>query len=247
MKNGLRPTNDDPYKTDDRRRTQQIIICLFLAIAAVYWQTAGHEFVYYDDRTYISNNENISGLTSENIIWAFTASRASNWHPVTCLSHMLDYQLYGLNPKGHHLTNVLFHIVNAILLFLVLRRMTGALWQSALVAALFALHPLNVESVAWAAERKNVLSSFFWLATMWAYIGYVEKKSVRRYGLVFLFLALGLMSKPMLVTLPFVLLMMDYWPLGRLKPGEKGENISRLIIEKVPLLALAVGSSVVTN
>jgi len=229
-------------------KTKQTIICLLLAAAifAVYWQTLGHEFVHYDDRKYISQNENISGLTWENIVWAFTASRASHWHPVTWLSHMLDYQLYGLNPKGHHLTNVLFHIANAMLLFLVVQRMTGALWQSAFVAALFAIHPLNVESVAWAAERKNVLSAFFWLTAMWAYISYVEKKSVLRYGLVFLLLALGLMSKPMLVTLPFVFLMLDYWPLGRWKPGGKGEGISRLIIEKVPLMALAVGSSVIT-
>ena len=172
---------------------------------------------------------------------------------------MLDYQFYGLNPKGHHLTNLLFHIANTLLLFLVLLRMTGALWQSCFVAALFALHPLNVESVAWVAERKNVLSTFFWILTMWAYVHYVEKPGVKRYGLVALFFALGLMSKPMLVTLPFVLLMMDYWPLGRLKfAQEKGHNeitgeytgkrldIWSLVREKIPLFLLTAGLSITT-
>jgi tetratricopeptide (TPR) repeat protein len=200
-----------------------------------------------------------AGLTSESVKWAFTTSHPPYWHPVTWLSHILDYQLYGLNPKGHYLTNLFFHITNSLLLFLVLFRLTGAIWQSAFVAAMFAFHPLNVESVAWLAERKNVLSTLFWLMTMWAYIHYAEKPTVKRYGLVFLFFAMGLMSKPMLVTLPFVLLLLDYWPLRRLKFGQErgGSEISekntakmsevfRLVLEKIPLFLLTIGSSIVT-
>ena len=168
---------------------------------------------------------------------------------------MLDFQLYGSHPKGHLLINLLIHIANALLLFLVLFRMTGALWQSGFVAAMFALHPFNVESVAWVAERKNVLSTFFWLLTMWAYIHYVEKPGLKRYGLIALFFTLGLMSKPMLVTLPFVLLMLDFWPLGRwrfLPESEKnkasngGEKFSKLIREKIPFFIIVVGSSIIT-
>ena len=246
--------------TDETDRTMKIAICIFLAVAtlAVYWQIQDHEFLYFDDNQYITDNLNVkTGFTRESIIWAFTASHAANWHPVTWLSHMLDYQLYELHPKGHLLTNLFFHIANALLLFTVLLRMTGALWQSGFVAALFALHPFNVESVAWVAERKNVLSTLFWLLTMWAYIRYAEKPTVKKYGLVVLFLALGLMSKPMLVTLPFVLLLLDYWPLGRWRTEdqtgvglpERSENqasLSFLIWEKVPLLVLAVGSSITT-
>ncbi|MBT3183176.1 MAG: tetratricopeptide repeat protein [Nitrospina sp.] len=238
----------------------KIAICIFLVVAtlAVYWQIQDHEFLYFDDNQYVTDNLNVkTGFTRESIVWAFTTSHAANWHPVTWLSHILDYQLYGLHPKGHLLTNLLIHIANALLLFTVLLRMTGALWQSGFVAALFALHPFNVESVAWAAERKNVLSTLFWLLTTWAYIRYTEKPTVKKYGWVALFLALGLMSKPMLVTLPFVLLLLDYWPLKRWKaddqvgasPPRQSQNqtsLSFLILEKVPLLALAVGSSITT-
>ena len=240
----------------------KIAICILLVVStfAVYSQVQDHEFLNYDDDVYVTENPHIkNGLTRESVIWAFTTSHHANWFPMTWLSHILDYQFYGLNPKGHHLTNLLFHIASALILFIVLLRMTGALWQSCFVAALFALHPLNVESVAWVAERKNVLSTFFWLLTMWAYIHYVEKPGIKRYGLVALFFALGLMSKPMLVTLPFVLLMMDYWPLKRLEFGqEKGNdeitgeykgkrlNIWRLIREKIPLFLLAAGSSIAT-
>lgn len=235
-------------------------ICVFLMITtlAVYWQVQDHKFLNYDDPAYVTDNSNVKkGLTSENVHWAFTTDHFSNWHPVTWLSHMLDYQIYGPHPKGHHLTNLLFHIANTLLLFLVLLRMTGALWQSGFVAALFALHPFNVESVAWIAERKNVLSTFFWLLTLWAYVRYVEKPNARRYGLVALLMTLGLMSKSMLVTLPFVLLMMDYWPLRRLKL-EQGNNQStgkhigrrsdiwRLVREKIPLLILATGAGIAT-
>jgi len=245
--------------TNETDKTMKIAICIFLVVAtlAVYWQIQDHEFLYFDDNQYVTENLNVkTGFTRESIIWAFTTSYA-DWHPMTWLSHMLDYQLYGLHPKGHLLTNLLIHTVNVLLLFTVLLRMTGALWQSGFVAALFALHPFNVESVAWVAERKNVLSTLFWFLTMWAYIRYAEKPTIKKYCLVALFLALGLMSKPMLVTLPFVLLLLDYWPLRRWKTDdqtradlpkqpENQTSLSFLIWEKVPLLALVVGSSITT-
>ena len=226
----------------------KIAICIFLAIStfAVYSQVQDHEFINYDDDKYVTNNEYVkAGFTRDSVGWALTTSYNSNWHPMTWFSHMLDAQLFGPNPKGHHLTNLLFHIANVLLLFLVLLRMTGALWQSGFVAALFALHPLNVESVAWVAERKNVLSTFFWLLTMWAYIRYAQKTNLKRYSLVILFFAMGLMSKPMLVTLPFVLLLLDYWPLRRLQ-SDRRTAISRLVYEKIPLLVLVAGSVVTT-
>jgi len=197
----------------------------------------------FDDTKYLTSNWNIkAGLTKESIVWAFSTSYASNWHPVTWLSHILDYELYGMEPFGHHLTSLIFHITNTLLLFGVLLKMTGALWRSALVAILFALHPLNVESVAWVSERKNVLSTFFLLLTLWAYVKYVDKKNAGNYLLVVLFLALGLMSKPMLVTLPFVLLLLDFWPLKRFSEVRP----SRLVLEKVPLFILLIGSCVAT-
>ena len=161
----------------------------------------------------------------EAIRWAFTTGHAGNWHPLTWISHMLDIQLFGLNPQGHHLMNLFFHIANTLLLFFVLHRMTKALWQSAFVAALFALHPLHVESVAWVAERKDVLSTFFWMLTMGAYCYYVERPGLRRYLPVLLLFALGLMAKPMLVTLPFVLLLLDYWPLRRFEENKSNHTI----------------------
>ena len=236
----------------------KFIICIFLVIStlAVYWQVKDHEFINYDDNRYITGNGHVqAGLTGESIVWAFTTSYASNWHPMTWLSHMLDYELYGDRPKGHLLTNVFLHITNTLLLFMVLFRLTGAIWQSAFVAVLFALHPLNVGSVAWAAERKNVLSTLFWLLTMWTYISYVNKPSIKKYGWVALFLALGLMSKPMLVTLPFVLLLLDYWPLrrwnikntnGSIERTTNSVPLSRLILEKIPLLLLVIGSITTT-
>jgi len=226
----------------------KIAICIFLAVStfAVYSQVQDHDFINYDDDKYVTNNEYVkAGFTRDSVGWALTTSYNSNWHPMTWLSHMLDAQLFGPNSKGHHLTNLLFHIANVLLLFLVLLRMTGALWQSGFVAALFALHPLNVESVAWVAERKNVLSTFFWLLTMWAYIRYAQKTNLKRYSLVILFFAMGLMSKPMLVTLPFVLLLLDYWPLRRLQ-SDRRTAISRLVYEKIPLLVLVAGSVVTT-
>jgi TPR repeat protein len=231
-----------------------------VATFCVYSQVHDHEFINFDDDVYITNNVNVKGgLTSKSISWAFTNAHFGGAIPLTMLSFILDYELYGLNPTGYLLTNLFFHIANALLLFLVLFRMTGTIWQSAFVAAMFAFHPLNVESVAWIAERKNVLSTLFWLLTMWAYIRYADKPTIKRYGLVFLFFTLGLMSKPMLVTLPFVLLLLDYWPLRRLKFGEKRDSnevskkktaqkseIFRLVLEKVPLFLLAMGSSILT-
>ena len=196
----------------------KIFICLFLigATLAVFWALKNNEFVNLDDNVYVTENLYVqAGLTFKGLSWAFTTTHASNWHPLTWLSHMLDCQLFGLKPTGHHLTSLLLHIVNTLLLFLVLRRMTGALWRSSFVAALFALHPLHVESVAWVAERKDVLSTFFWMLTMWTYIRYVERPRLDRYLLVLVSFVPGLMAKPMLVTLPFVLLLQDYWPLGR--------------------------------
>ncbi len=265
MKNNLRN-----LKSEIRNINPDILICLFLVIAtlAVYWQVRNHEFVAYDDGLYVTENPYVrAGLTSESILWAFTATHANNWHPLTWLSHMLDVELYGMNPGQHLMTNVLFHIANTLLLFLTLSRMTGqgipltpSLWQSAFVAALFALHPLHVESVAWVAERKDVLSTFFWMLTMLSYAWYVERPGIDRYLPVFLFFMLGLMAKPMLVTLPFVLFLLDCWPLNRFHKDSgiwefRNSKInfsvpqflsSSVFLEKIPLLILTAASSVVT-
>ena len=197
-----------------------LIISVLLALACLlaFWRVNHNDFVSYDDTAYVTENSHVqSGLTLKGIEWAFTTGHATNWHPLTWLSHMLDVQLFGLNPGWHHLMNLLFHLASTVLLFLVLHRATKALWQSAFVAALFALHPLHVESVAWVAERKDVLSTFFWMLTMWAYLSYTARPGVVRYLSLLVCFALGLMAKPMLVTLPFVLLLLDYWPLGRLE------------------------------
>ena len=236
---------------------RDILVSLFLIIAtlAVYWQIENFDFVNFDDGKYIYENRHVQeGLTLKSITWAFTTFHASNWHPLTWLSHMLDFQFYGINPGWHHLTNLLFHIANTLLLFFVFRKMTGDLWQSAFIAALFALHPLHVESVVWVSERKDVLSTFFWMVTMWSYIWYVENPVVYRYILVFLFFTLGLMSKPMLVTLPFVLLLLDFYPLNRFKfqpsdgsaSSQQRSNTLRLILEKTPLFVLVAISSAIT-
>ena len=204
---------------------KEIAVCglILLAIALVFAQTLSHGFARYDDPIYVYENPHLTnGLTAEGISWAFTSRYASNWHPLTWLSHMLDCRLYGLAPWGHHLSNIVLHGATAIILFLVLRRMTGDLWPSALVTAVFAIHPLRVESVAWVAERKDVLSGLCFVLTLAAYLGYVRHPaSLLRYLLVIACFALGLMAKPMLVTLPFVLLLLDYWPLGRLRLGSK--------------------------
>jgi len=206
-------------------------ICFFLitTILISYWQVKDFDFINFDDPQYVTENPHVrSGLSLKGIAWAFSTTHASNWHPLTWLSHMLDVQLFGLKPGWHHLVNVFFHILNSVLLFLIFNRMTRALWPSAFVAALFALHPLHVESVVWVSERKDVLSTFFWMITMGAYAFYVEKPDTKKYLLTLGLFALGLMAKPMLVTLPFVLLLLDYWPLGRLQnPIRVGGNSSR--------------------
>ncbi len=199
-----------------KHKILMIYIFLMVATLLAFWQVNQAEFITFDDPIYITENSHVlEGLTPEGIRWALMTGHASNWHPLTWISHMLDVQLFGLNPQGHHLTSLFFHIVNTLLLFFVLSRMTKTVWQSAFVAALFALHPLHVESVAWIAERKDVLSTFFWMATMGAYCLYVERPGAGRYLFVLLLFVLGLMAKPMLVTLPFVLLLLDYWPLQR--------------------------------
>jgi Flp pilus assembly protein TadD len=240
-----------------------ISLCLIVVTLTVFWQVQQCQFLSFDDDDYVTDNPNVkAGLTFKGVTWAFTTFHASNWHPLTWLSHMLDCELFGLNPRWHHLTNLLFHILNTLLLFLVLKRMTGAPWGSSFVAALFALHPLHVESVAWVAERKDVLSTFFWMLTMWAYIRYVERPGINRYLVVLIFCAMGLMSKPIFVTLPFVLLLLDYWPLGRLPFGQSGDHrlkyyallkssdsksiVFGLVLEKIPLFVLVVISSVLT-
>jgi len=204
--------------TSSKCRTFCIYLILASATFVTYKQVLHHEFINFDDDEYITENPAVeSGLSYKSIVRAFTAPHAALWHPLTMLSHMLDCQLFGLNPKWHHLVNLLFHTANVLLLFWVLKDMTAAVWQSAFVAAAFALHPLHVESVACAAERKDVLSTMFWLLTMAAYLRYVRRHNAAWYIGTLVLFALGLMAKPMLVTLPFVLLLLDYWPLNRLK------------------------------
>ncbi len=230
---------------------------LILATLAIFWPVKNFKFINMDDTEYVTENPQVlNGLNLEGAAWAFTSKDASNWHPLTWLSHMLDIRLYGLNPGGHHLTNLLFHFANTLLLFFLLKQMTGSSWRSGFVAALFALHPLHVESVAWVAERKDVLSTFFGMLTMMAYVHYVRQTGLNRYLWVFLSFALGLMSKPMLVTLPFLLLLLDYWPLGRLRLGlgeqrSRGESSERpgafrLVWEKAPLFILVIVSCLLT-
>jgi len=248
---------DHPWRPlFDQRREWAFALLLALGVIAAFWPALNNGFISYDDTLYITENQAVrSGLSRASFIWAWTTTHTGNWIPLTWLSLMLDSEIFGLNPGGFHLTNLLLHLANSLILFLVLKRMTGASGRSALVAALFALHPLHVESVAWAAERKDVLSAFFWMLTLLAYFHYVQRPGVVRYILVFLFLAAGLLAKPMLVTLPFVLLLLDYWPLNRLRPTSSGQAVSLipaetrgirppeatlkgLVLEKLPLLAL---------
>src|ERR1041385_196302 len=202
-------------------RQTAVIVGICAVLVGITWlvfaQSLRHQFVTFDDPQYVYGNPDVSaGLSPSGVIWAFTHTIAGNWHPLTTISHMLDCQLYGLNPAWHHFTNVLFHIIAVVLLFLVLRQMTATVWRSAFVAALFAIHPLHVESVAWVSERKDVLSAIFFMLTLGAYARYVRAPAVKTYSLLFLLFALGLMSKTMLVTVPFVLLLLDYWPLDRI-------------------------------
>jgi len=225
-------------------RWQAVSVCICLAVLTwiVFGQTLWHDFINYDDPRYVYENTKItSGLSVSGIAWAFTHIHSMNWHPLTTISHMLDCQLYALRPGWHHFTNVLLHTIAVLLLFLALQQMTGAFWQSAFVAAVFAIHPLRVESVAWIAERKDVLSGVFFMLMLLAYVHYVRSPSVRRYLVVVFVLACGLMSKPMLVTLPFVLLLLDYWPLDRIRG-----QLRRRMLEKIPLIALSAISSIAT-
>jgi tetratricopeptide (TPR) repeat protein len=225
------------------------LVIIYLAITILIWivfgQTLGHPFVQYDDQNYVYENPEITaGLTSHGLVAAFTGAHARNWHPLTTISHMLDCQLFGSNPAGHHFSSVLLHTLAALLLFTVLRAMTGALWCSAFVAAVFAIHPLRAESVAWVAERKDVLSAVFFMLTLGAYVHYARQPSVRRYLLIVVFFILGLMAKPMLVTLPLLLFLLDYWPLARNPIGMSGWW--RSIAEKAPLLLLSLLAAIAT-
>ena len=233
-----------------RRSAVLISLVLLLLTFATFRPVLDHDFVNFDDPLYVTENpQTQAGLTLEGIGWAFTELYASNWHPLTLLSHMLDCELFGLNPKGHHLTSFLLHLANVVLLFLLLRQMTGSIGRSAFVAALFAVHPLHVESVAWVAERKDVLSTVFWFLTISAYVRFTRCRSTGAYIAVVAAFALGLMAKSMLVTLPFILLLLDVWPLGRLRLTDAEgvpRQLARLVVEKLPLFALSAGVGVVT-
>lgn len=221
------------------------LVCILLAVITfiAYEPILHNSFISFDDDIYIYKNPHVTtGLKMENIIWAFTNIHANNYHPLTSISHMLDCQLFRLAPAGHHFTNLVFHMANTALLFFVFSKMTKRIWSSAFVAALFALHPLHVESVAWASERKDVLCTFFWLLTMFAYWHYTQSRSKSYYALSIGLFILGLLSKPMIVTLPFVLLLMDYWPLNRFKTVK----IRKLILEKIPFILLSFVLSVIT-
>ena len=218
-----------------QKYTYLIVIFLIVASFIAYGQILGNGFVNFDDHSYITENSHIkSGITPESIKWAFTSVFHSNWHPLTLLSHMLDWSLFGANASGHHLINLLLHIGSVLFLFFFLNKTTRSLWSSAFVAALFALHPLRVESVAWAAERKDVLSVFLGLASIYAYACYAESCKLSQYFLCLVLFALSLLAKPMLVTLPFVLLLLDYWPLSRWQNAlkDEGERYNIVPIEK---------------
>ena len=247
---------------NDFRKAFLVSLCLVAAVVVAYMPAIHSDFVGFDDELYVTENKQVQeGLSSESLKWAFTTFHSANWHPITWLSHMLDCELYGLNPAGHHWTQVEFHIVNTVLLFFILFKMTGALFKSAFVAALFALHPLHVESVAWVSERKDLLSTFFGLMMIFAYHRYVKTSDFKNYLLIIVFLSLGLMAKPMLVTFPFVLLLLDFWPLERFQ-YKKNENddlsqpgrtvyvgfkgFMRLVLEKIPLFIPVVISSILT-
>lgn len=243
---------ENPFSSSEKRN---LIVCLLLVLLtlAVYNPVSHHPFVNFDDNLYVTQNSHVrAGLSWESVHWAFTTFDQANWHPLTWISHELDYELFKLNPAGHHYSNVLLHCANAVLLFLVLQWATGFTWRSLMVAALFALHPVNVESVAWVAERKTLLSMFFFLLALAAYGRYARKPGAGRYMLVAAMFALALMAKPMVITLPCVLLLWDYWPLGRMTGSEqqgsglKKRSFAWLTGEKLPLFALAAASAVIT-
>ncbi len=224
-----------------------ICVSLTAAILIAYLPVLGSDFINLDDNEYVTENTIVKkGLTIDGLKWAFTTGHSNNWHPITWLSHMLDCAFFGDDPGMHHMTNLLFHILNTLLLLFFLHYATGSFWTAVLVSALFALHPLHVESVAWVSERKDVLSSFFFLLTLIAYVRYAKQRSIISYTAMLCLYALGLMSKPMLVTLPFVLLLLDYWPLERLQAPTMRGSFIKLTLEKIPLFALSLASCVVT-
>jgi protein O-mannosyl-transferase len=237
----------------DKKLTRPDLLILFsLAVVtlAIYWQVVGHQFITLDDPTYIRENPMVNrGVTAAGIAWAFTTFYAANWHPLTWISHMIDCQLFGTDAGRHLLVNAVIHVANTLLVFCFLLRTTGARWPSALVAALFALHPLHVESVAWASERKDTLSTFFGLLSLISYVRYAKAPSIGGYAWVGITLVLGILAKPMLVTWPFVMLLLDYWPLGRwqsAKSKAQRETVRKLILEKVPLFFIVAGSAIMT-
>jgi tetratricopeptide (TPR) repeat protein len=244
--------------------TVAISIILAASTAAIFWQVHGFDFINYDDNTYVYENSHVlNGLTAGGVIWAFTSFHLGYWQPLTWLSLMLDCQLFGLSPGSMHLANLFLHVLNSLLVFTLFRKMTGSLWPSAFVGAAFALHPMHIQSVAWIAERKDVLSTLFWLLTLIVYAGYVKRPTVFRYSAALVIFAVGLLAKPMLVTLPFILLLLDYWPLNRfaalktvkVSSRRSGKSapivgnrriLNRILIEKIPFLLVAVISSVIT-
>src|SRR5438067_3417622 len=240
-------------ETSSPSLSSQLGVCAVIVVLiwVVFGQTLGHDFVNYDDKTYVYGNSLVSaGLTLHGLSQAFVDTQTNNWHPLTIISHMIDCQLFDLKAGGHHFTNVLLHMIAAILLFLWLSNITGRFWAGAFVTALFAIHPLRVESVAWIAERKDVLSAIFFFLTLGAYLRYTRARSFGRYLTMSILFACGLMSKPMLVTTPAVLLLLDYWPLNRGQrsavSGHKPESVTwrRLVIEKLPLFALSAVASI---
>ena len=234
-------------KFSERSRTFAICFGLIAIVAAAFGRAVGHQFVNFDDQSYILENPHVlAGISIDGVKWAFTHIHSQNWHPLTTLTHMLDCSLYGVNPVGPHAENVALHAIASTLLFLVLRALTGAIWRSAFVAALFAIHPLRVESVAWVSERKDVLSALFFMLTLGAYAWYARSRSAGRMVMVALFLALGLMAKPMLVTTPLVLLLLDIWPLKRISFDRLFASSRRPVLEKLPLFALAAASCAAT-
>lgn len=239
------------------RHSFGICLALIVVVFALYIQVGNHAFLNYDDNEYVTGNPNVSGgITVKSITWAFTSFEASNWHPLTWLSHMVDAELYGMDPRGHHLSNVAIHAISAVLLFLFLLRITGLQWHSSCVAVFFAIHPLHVESVAWVAERKDVLSAFFWFLTLFLYCSYTAERKRAFYLLALVSFVLGLMAKPMLVTLPLVMLLLDYWPLNRYRTKEwldetgqlpdRSAPLKVLVLEKIPFFACTLASSIIT-
>lgn len=240
------PLSSDSLSDNDFKKYPDLFICILVSVAILfaYWPVQQYDLISLDDIDYITGNPYVkAGLTWNSFSWAMKDIHTGYWHPLTWVSHMLDYQLYGSRAGGHHWTSVIFHIANSILLYVVLKRMSGSAWKSALVAAFFAVHPLNVESVAWVSERKNVLCTFFWFMGMWSYAYYVGRPTIYRYCLILVIFSLGLMSKPMIVTFPFTLLLLDYWPMGRFTSWKM---FPRLLFEKIPLFILAAIVGIVT-